>query len=157
MGDTRRIVAETCPITGLRKVRMSAQLKVQSGNLNGVPAFKDRRFYLDGTEARTLTTRQDVPGQGEVVEKRTESIMAWEAVPARTNDVLDFGRLEQAAKALTGQMMEFGPDNPPSPEQVVAFAQSWQHLQTWRKEAEARFTAADGQIGTVGTLLRQFL
>jgi hypothetical protein len=143
---TKHIIGEACPITGLLRIRMERVVE-QAGVLNGDVASKDRRFYLDGTEARVLTAGA----------QRQEDLMAWEAVPARTQDVLDFGRLETAAKALTRQMGQHGPDNPPSAEQIVTWLQGWQNLQGWRKEAEARFTQADGQIDTVAILLRQFL
>jgi hypothetical protein len=86
-----------------------------------------------------------------------EDWVTWEAVPARTQDVLDFGRLQSAATALTRQMAAYGPNNPPPPEQVASWLLAFGKLRTWRKEAEVCMVGADGRVNTVGTVLRQFV
>lgn len=142
----RQIVDEVCPFTGLNRIRMERLMSSGEGWLNGHPVSKDHRFYLDGSEVVVMTA-------GDV----TMHQQRWEAVPARTQDVLDFGRLEMAASALTRQMAAFDRDNPPAAEQVALWLQGWANLQAWRKEAESRFTAADGQIDTVRILVRSFI
>lgn len=107
--------------------------------------------YLDGDEVVTLVDAQS----GKPIKEA--HVMAWEAVPARTQDILDFGRLQQAAVALTGQMAAYGPGNPPPAEQVASWLLAFANLQQWRKAAEERMTMADGQIGSVGVVLRQFV
>lgn len=144
----RRVTEEPCAITNVRKVRMERVTEKDFANLNGEVVTRVTARYLDGTQAVILMAGKD---------QRSVDMQRWEAVPARTSDVLDFGRLEAAAAALSAQMAAFDAQNPPSAEQVVSWLQSWQNIQQWRKEAEARFSAADGQIGHVLTMLRQFL
>lgn len=143
----RRLVEETA--LGVRRVRL--ERSTSHASLAGEQVKRVANRYLDGDEVVTLVNVASGKPKGEAL------VMAWEAVPARTQDVLDFGRLETAAKALTAQMAAYGPGNPPPAEQVASWLLSFQTLQQWRKAAEERMTAADGQVGTVGTLLRQFL
>jgi len=143
---TRRMTEERCT-DGVLRLRMERETRWDEVAMLGEPVVQVFSRYMDGVETRVLTAGA----------QRTETVVTWEAVPARTQDVLDFGRLQAAATALTRQMAAYGPNNPPPPEQVASWLLAFGNLQAWRKEAEARFVGADGQIGTVSTLLRQFL
>ena len=141
-----RVAEETCPVTGLERVRLlRSTLTGFSHNMQ--PGTTVRTRYLDGGGTAVTTAGS----------YRSESELAFEAVPGRTQDVLDLGRLSLAASTLARQMGQHGPGNAPSAEQVAVWLRSYQGLLDWKKAAEQRMTKAQGEIDSIGVVLGQFL
>ncbi|WP_344133794.1 hypothetical protein [Pedococcus bigeumensis] len=134
---------------GVLRLRME-RTTFNGAVLNGNAVARVVSRYLDGVETIVLR-RSDGTDEGDPL------VQKWGAVPARTQDVLDFRRLEGAATRLTQQMAAYGPGNRPSAEQVASWLLAYGNLQQWRKEAEARMVGAEGQVNTVGIVLRQFV
>lgn len=138
-----RVAEETCPVTGLQRVRLLRS--TTTGFMHDM---------ADGTTTRT----RYLDGGGTVVtvagDYRSESLMAFEAVPGRTQDVLDLGRLAVATQTLA-KAMAANPD--PSVEQVALWLQSYAGLRDWQKAAQARLEQAEGQIDSIGVMVQRFL
>ena len=136
----RRVGDEVDPITGCRRIRL--ERKTQTGfSLYGSPGTTVRTRYLDG--GGTVVTTAG--------EHRSESPMAFETIPSRTDDVLDLNRLQLAAATLAKSIAV--QDGPATPEQVATWLRSYQGLLDWQKAVEARLVASQGQITAVGALL----
>ena len=140
-----RLAEETTP-DGVRRIRLARSVD-RSAVLNGQPTTRTKTRYLDGTGTHVVEAGQS----------RSEIPMAFEAVPARTQDVLDLGRLSNAAGALASQMRAHGPGSQPSPEQLAVWLKSYQGLLSWKKAADDRLVKAQGEIDTIGLVLGQFL
>lgn len=145
--DTK-VVDVLDPVTRLRRVRISREISSGQVMMQGKHFTSTTSQFLDGAGHRVGSTGDG----GDVV-----TPMEWSAVPARTQDVMDLGRLSLATQTLAKQMSRFGPDNPPSAEQVTVWLQSWQGLQQWKKRADERLTHSEGEIQSVGKVLSQFV
>lgn len=132
---------------GVHRVRLWQSVE-RKGALNGQPYVITTTTYLDGGEVRVSTA-------GKFEQKKVSPMTT--VVPARTKDTMDFGRLTTAAKTLAVSMSKYGPENPPSPEQVTAFIVGYQNLLEFRRAVRARMTQAEGEIDMVENVLRQFL
>jgi hypothetical protein len=127
------------------RVRLSKMREVR-GKYDGSDFTVTTTRYLDGT-VRTVSSS---------AQYRNEKV-TMEAVPSRTRDITDFGRLSVAAKKLAQSMSAYGPQNPPSAEQVTTFVMGYQNLQEWRRQAQERMTRAEGEIDVVEELLTRFM
>lgn len=117
------------------------------GDLAGTPLHVTKDHYLDGRIVTTSTAQSTMK----------EVAMAT-ATPARSKDVLDFGRMQTAAAELMRIMQRFdGPDvEPASPEQQEILLTSYQGLLEWRRRAREQMANAEGQIDAVEARLRKF-
>lgn len=132
--------------TGLSRVRIG-RTKERKGAYDGDPLDVVTTQYLDGKALRVSSTRKYFQ----------EDEVAFDAVPARTKDITDFGRLTTAAKSLAVSMAAFGPDNEPSSEQLAVFIAGYRNLLEWRRKVRQQMTRAEGEIDAVETLLTQIL
>jgi hypothetical protein len=132
--------------TGLMRVRIG-RAKERKGSIDGDPLDVVTTQYLDGKALRVASTRKYFQ----------EDEMAFDAVPARTKDITDFGRLTTAAKSLAVSMAAFGPDNEPSSEQLAVFIAGYRNLLEWRRKVRQQVTRAEGEIDAVEILLTQML
>lgn len=134
---------------GISRIRL-ARVRTSLGLYHGQPHDMEECFHLDGIKTRT-TIREGKPYR-----ERTD-MGTPPAIPVRSQDVTDFGRLQQAATLLSVQIQEFGPLNRPTPEQVESIARSYQGILEWRRKARARFDAAEGQIDLTEALFKAML
>jgi hypothetical protein len=132
--------------TGLQRVRIG-RTKERKGMIDGSPLDVVTTQYLDGKALRVSSSRLYFQ----------EDEVAFDAVPARTKDITDFGRLTTAAKSLAVSMAAFGPDNEPSSEQLAVFVTGYRNLLEWRRRASEQMTRAEGEIDAVETMLTQML
>lgn len=130
----------------LSRVRIG-RTKERKGAIEGDPLDVVTTQYLDGKALRVASTRKYYQ----------EDEVAFDAVPARTKDITDFGRLTTAAKSLAVSMAAFGPDNEPSSEQLAVFINGYRNLLEWRRKVRQQMTQAEGEIDAVETLLTQIL
>lgn len=130
---------------GVARVRL-ARVRTDLGLYSGQPHLMEDSQFLDGTTTRT-TIRM-----GQTHRERID--MGTPAIPVRTQDVTDFGRLQQAALTLSGQIQQYGPDNRPTPEQVEALLGSYRGILEWRRKARERMAAAEGQIDVTESLFK---
>jgi hypothetical protein len=130
----------------LSRVRIG-RTKERKGDVGGYPLDVVTTQYLDGKALRVASTKQYFQ----------EDEVAFDAVPARTKDITDFGRLTTAAKALAVSMAKYGPDNEPSSEQLAVFIAGYRNLLEWRRKVRQQMTRAEGEIDAVETLLTQIL
>jgi len=121
--------------------------KERKGMIDGDPLDVVTTQYLDGKALRVASSRLYFQ----------EDEVAFDAVPARTKDITDFGRLTTAAKALAVSMAPFGPDNEPSSEQLAVFISGYRNLLEWRRKVRQQMTRAEGEIDAVETLLTQII
>jgi hypothetical protein len=131
---------------GTIRVRIG-RTKERKGMIDGDPLDVVTTQYLDGKALRVASTRKYFQ----------EDEVAFDAVPARTKDITDFGRLTTAAKSLAVSMAPFGPDNEPSSEQLAVFINGYRNLLEWRRKVREQMTRAEGEIDAVETLLTQIL
>jgi hypothetical protein len=131
---------------GLMRVRVG-RTKERKGSVGGDPLDVVTTQYLDGKAIRVASTRQYFQ----------EDEVAFDAVPVRTKDITDFGRLTTAAKALAVSMAPYGPNNEPSPAQLAVFINGYRNLLEWRRKVRQQITRAEGEIDVVETLLTQIL
>ena len=147
--DSRSGLIATERIFGVVRVRLG-RVKQTRGTIlvdgRSQPMRVTTTTYLDGVR------RVAVAGS-----YYQEDEVPLEAIPARSSDVTDFGRLASAAKALSSAMSEFGPKNPPSQEQITVFVSSYRHLMEWRRKAREKMVEAEGQIDVVEMKLAQIL
>ena len=146
---SRLIVVERCPgscCNGTSRVRMG-RTKERKGMIDGDPLDVVTTQYLDGKALRVASSRLYFQ----------EDEVAFDAVPARTKDITDFGRLTTAAKSLAVSMAAYGPDNEPSSEQLAVFIAGYRNLLEWRRKVRQQMTRAEGEIDAVETLLTQIL
>ena len=115
--------------------------------IDGDPLDVVTTQYLDGKALRVASTRKYFQ----------EDEVAFDAVPARTKDITDFGRLTTAAKSLAVSMAAYGPNNEPSSEQLAVFISGYRNLLEWRRKVRQQMTRAEGEIDAVETLLTQIL
>lgn len=127
------------------RVRLSKMTEAR-GKINGKDFTVTTIRYLDGTVRTVSGTAQ-----------LTQEKVTMEAVPSRTRDITDFGRLSVAAKKLAQSMSAYGPQNPPSAEQVTTFVMGYKNLQEWRRQAQEKMTRAEGEIEVVEQVLARFL
>jgi hypothetical protein len=139
-----RVAAGGGPI--LSRVRMG-RTKERKGLIDSDPLDVVTTQYLDGKALRVASTRKYFQ----------EDEVAFDAVPARTKDITDFGRLTTAAKSLAVSMAAYGPDNEPSSEQLAVFIAGYRNLLEWRRKVRQQMTRAEGEIDAVETLLTQIL
>jgi hypothetical protein len=132
--------------TGLMRVRIG-RTKERKGAIDGYPLDVVTTQYLDGKALRVASTQQYFQ----------EDEVAFDAVPAHTKDITDFGRLTTAAKSLAVSMAAFGPDNEPSSEQLAVFIMGYRNLLEWRRKVRQQMTRAEGEIDVVEILLTQML
>jgi hypothetical protein len=144
-GTTGRDVTHAIKVEPSGRVRLSEEREVR-GKYCGSDFIVTTTRYLDGT------VRQ-VSQSGSY----REEDVRMEAVPSRTRDITDYGRLTIAAKRLTQSMATYGPDNPPSPEQITTFVMGYQNLQEWRRQAQEKMTRAEGEIDVVEQVLTRFM
>lgn len=133
---------------GVSRIRL-ARVRSSLGLYAGQPHLMEDSLFLDGTNTRT-TIRLGQP-------HRERIDMTTAAIPVRSQDVTDFGRLQQAATLLSVQLQAYGPTNPPTPEQTEALLGSYRGLLEWRRKARERMTAAEGQIDLTEALLKAML
>jgi hypothetical protein len=131
--------------TGLWRVRIG-RTKERKGAIDGDPLDVVTTQYLDGKALRVASTRSYFQ----------EDEVAFDAVPAHTKDITDFGRLTTAAKSLAVSMAEFSKSEP-SPAQVAVFVNGYRNLLEWRRKAREQMTRAEGEIDVVEILLTQML
>jgi hypothetical protein len=131
---------------GLMRVRVG-RTKERKGSVGGDPLDVVTTQYLDGKAIRVASTRQYFQ----------EDEVAFDAVPVRTKDITDFGRLTTAAKSLAVSMAPYGPNNEPSPAQLAVFINGYRNLLEWRRKVREQMTRAEGEIDVVETLLTQIL
>ena len=131
--------------TGLSRVRIG-RTKERKGAIDGDPLDVVTTQYLDGKALRVASTRSYFQ----------EDEVAFDAVPAHTKDITDFGRLTTAAKSLAVSMAEFSKSEP-SPAQVAVFVNGYRNLLEWRRKAREQMTRAEGEIDVVEILLTQML
>jgi len=131
---------------GTTRVRIG-RTKERRGAIDGDPLDVVTTQYLDGKALRVASTRKYFQ----------EDEMAFDAVPARTKDITDFGRLTTAAKSLAVSMAAYGPDNEPSSEQLAVFISGYRNLLEWRRKVRQQMTRAEGEIDAVETLLTQII
>jgi hypothetical protein len=145
-GDIQRVTGTVLQKYGLMRVRIG-RTKERKGDVGGYPLDVVTTQYLDGKALRVASTKQYFQ----------EDEVAFDAVPARTKDITDFGRLTTAAKALAVSMAPYGPDNEPSSEQLAVFINGYRNLLEWRRRVRQQMTQAEGEIDAVETLLTQIL
>ena len=143
---SRSSVITVASHAGLSRVRIG-RTKERKGDVGGYPLDVVTTQYLDGKALRVASTRQYFQ----------EDEVAFDAVPARTKDITDFGRLTTAAKSLAVSMAAYGPDNEPSSEQLAVFIAGYRNLLEWRRKVRQQMTRAEGEIDAVETLLTQIL
>jgi hypothetical protein len=131
--------------TGLWRVRIG-RTKERKGAIDGDPLDVVTTQYLDGKALRVASTRSYFQ----------EDEVAFDAVPAHTKDITDFGRRTTAAKSLAVSMAEFSKSEP-SPAQVAVFVNGYRNLLEWRRKAREQMTRAEGEIDVVEILLTQML
>lgn len=131
---------------GVHRVRLH-QTKERKGYVNSEPFVQTTTTYLDGKRTQVSTA-------GPTYQKED---MTTAAIPTRTKDVTDFGRLTQAAQSLAQTMGRFTADNPPSADQLESLIRSYQNLLEWRRKARESMSRAEGEIDAVQGMLTQFL
>ena len=131
---------------GTIRIRIG-RTKERKGMIDGDPLDVVTTQYLDGKALRVASTRKYFQ----------EDEVAFDAVPARTKDITDFGRLTTAAKSLAVSMAAYGPNNEPSSEQLAVFISGYRNLLEWRRKVRQQMTRAEGEIDAVETLLTQIL
>ena len=123
------------------------QKRESPGLISGRELLITTNTYLDG---RVVTTSA---GQTTITEVEQ---MAPTALPGvRTKDILDFGRMQTAASELVRQIQQVGAD--PSKEQLEILLLSYQGILEWRRRAREQMQNAEGQIDTVGQMLKGLL
>jgi hypothetical protein len=145
----RMVMSQTAAVPPARflwRVRIG-RTKERKGGIDGDPLDVVTTQYLDGKALRVSSTRKYFQ----------EDEVAFDAVPARTKDITDFGRLTTAAKSLAVSMAAFGPDNEPSSEQLAVFIAGYRNLLEWRRRAREQMTRAEGEIDVGEILLTQML
>jgi hypothetical protein len=140
----RHLCGSSCD--GTSRVRIG-RTKERKGMIDGDPLDVVTTQYLDGKALRVASSRLYFQ----------EDEMAFDAVPARTKDITDFGRLTTAAKSLAVSMSEYGPTNEPSSEQLAVFINGYRNLLEWRRKVREQMTRAEGEIDVVEALLTQIL
>lgn len=124
------------------------QERSSNGNYNGRPIQTTKTTYLDGT----VVTEHVFDGAPPQIERTT---MAASAIPVRSKDVVDFGRLRSAVTTLTQQMASYDVEADPDGEQLQAFLRSYQGILAWQEKAKVAMAEADGQIDVAAALLRR--
>lgn len=130
---------------GVRRVRL-AVLREQKGQYLAYPFYVEDVYYLDGLHESTQLSKDKI--------NTDRTIMEPAAVPMRTKDVMDFGRLQTAVQTLVGQMQRYNPEKDPDGEQMQSFIRSYQTILEWQRRAKEQFTMAEGQIDVAATVLR---
>ena len=141
-GETEVIASVHDFTDNVLRVRLH-QKRYAKGALQQRPFQITETTYLDGLQ--TVATNH----------KTLEETREYVTTPVRTKDVLDFGRLEMAAKALSSQMAAALERGPIDEAQQTVFVQGYQQLIQWDRDATSRLEAARGQIDIVGALVRK--
>jgi hypothetical protein len=139
-----KIIAVERP-KGLSRVRVG-RVKEHKGMVQNQPMEVVTTQYLDG-HGHWIAQTKDFYQEDE---------MTFDAVPVRTRDITDFGRLSMAAKSLASSMSAFSKTEP-SPEQVAVFINGYRNLMEWRRKAREQMTRAEGEIDVVEILLTKML
>ncbi|KRF24766.1 hypothetical protein ASG95_09805 [Phycicoccus sp. Soil803] len=133
---------------GLRRIAM---LRTQSSGmwLSGKATTRTETLHLDGTIMAMLD-------DGET--KEDPVVIAYDAMPARTQDILDLARHSLATSLLARQIGEQAASGErPSAAQLKVWVDSYRGLVEWKREAERRMAQAQGQIDALGMLLGRFV
>jgi len=144
---------------GLARVRVH-RLKAQKGHIDGFPMAVTETHYLDGGGVRFAVCETMAADKPWIHMEEMKADMAYvipTGGPARTRNVVDFGRLTQAAAALATTMARFPPDAEISSEQLAVFINGFRSLQEWRRVVREQMAEAEGQIDLVETMLRQMV
>lgn len=128
--------------------RILLERKVDSFTYQSQPAQKVTHTYLDGEEVT------DIVSDGR---KIASSTSRPEALPVRTNDIADFGRLQAAAVALIQAMGQFSEENPASPEQLERLLTSYQNLIQWQIDIKRKVDQSNASIDLVAGRIRQLM
>ena len=151
------------------RICLSVETEIK-GEYLGRPFSVTTERFLDGGVTRTsgrfldggVTRTSGVPGGTQtkypsIARPHKEERLTSEAVPARTSNVTDFGRLSVAAQTMAKHLASYTPEKPPSAAQVATLLMNYQNLLKQREEAARRLVQADGEIDTVGRLLSRFV
>jgi hypothetical protein len=144
----RARVTEQVTPDGLRRIAMM-RTKSSGMYLSGKATTRTETRYLDGAIMAMLD-------DGET--KEDPVVIAYDAMPARTQDILDLERHSLATSLLARQMGEQAASGErPSAAQLKVWVDSYRGLAAWKREAERRMAQVQGQIDAVGMLLGQFV
>lgn len=142
---------------GVTRIRLSTETQIK-GEYLGQPFLVTTQRFLDGGVTRASGVPSGVPTKyPSIAHPYREERLTSEAVPARTSNVTDFGRLSVAAQTMAKHLANYTPEKPPSPAQVATLLMNYQNLLKQREEAARRLVQADGEIDIVGRLLSRFV
>jgi hypothetical protein len=134
---------------GVWRVRLRLH-SYQKGVLSSTFALlMHETYYLDGSHTTVAIGNQ--------ITTERHPMAHPAAIPVRSKDVTDFGRLTQAASTLVGQMAKHDDENPPTNEQMEAFVMGYQGILEWQRKAQEQMTRAEGQIDMVAVTLRNLM
>lgn len=134
---------------GLLRVRLRLHSYIKGALSSTVTLQMHESYYLDGSMLVTAISNR--------ITTERHPMATPPAIPVRSKDVTDFGRLAQAATTLVGQMSSFDEEHPPSNEQLEAFVLGYQGILEWKRKAQEQFTRAEGQIDMVAVSLRNLM
>lgn len=128
-------------------VRLRRKVTDSAGEFMGVKLIIIEEWYLDGTYMKRAVTED---GKNEIVNDR--EIMATDRMlrAARTKDVIDFGRFQEAAIALMATADDAKDD--PTQEEVVM--RGYQGMLAWREQLRQEVLAVDATLDLVAAKVR---
>lgn len=129
----------------VQRVRIQ-QITESSGMTPRGEVVKVTTIYLDGTMQCAMHYPQKIDYRS--------TTMAASAIPARSKDVTDFGRLETAVATLVSQVRQYDADKDEDGMQMQSFLASYQGILEWKRKAQEQFDRAEGQIDLVARAIR---
>jgi hypothetical protein len=127
-------------VDGVQRVRLLRRVtEDEKVSVGGKPITQLFEVYLDGTALlRSYATER-------IIKDEKEIIMAGQAIAAaRTKDVIDYGRFQQACLALNKLADEVGTDA--TEEQQQSILRSYQGLLAWREDVQAKIDSIDAAL-----------
>jgi len=143
------VIVPVKDVDGVERIRLRLHSYTKGALSSTFTLQMHESYWLDGSTTITSVSRK--------IDTERHPMAQPAAIPVRSKDITDFGRLAQAATTLVGQMAKFDDDNPPSPEQMEAFVMGYQGILEWKRKAEEQMARADGQIDMVAVSLRNLL
>lgn len=131
----------------IKRVRLAHLVEPVQGLYMGEAMIRTTDVFLSGRQVEVLASTSHLISQDS-----KELPMAQALINARTGNITDWGRFEQACVALTNLVREIGDDG--TPEQQEEILRSYQNLLTWREALRTKVEAADAALDIAQVAVR---
>lgn len=135
------------PLQDLWLVRIAHIVEPIDGFFQDAQMTRTTDVFLSGRQVEVLASTRRFISQDS-----KELPMAQALINARTGNITDWGRFEQACVALTNLVREVGDDG--TPEQQEEILRSYQNLLTWREALRTKVEAADAALDIAQVAVR---